>query len=608
MDNPLDLVKTKWLREFLTENLALVTELTPNVPNWQNNASIFATNLNEVLCDRGLTEPYQQKNPRSQVANVLRCYHPNHPAIPFPYVLLSSHTYTDLNLQQNQKTDQRQTKFFSGADAIALVDQAASLLNSDDPNDIAAGLAVLIGRRISEILISHFEPCTPYSVLFSEPVKKADALVPPFEIPTLIEADQVLNAITRLRDAWNIEDIKADASSQRALKQAINKRYEGVPKAVRRHFSDLIPGREAENDSGEKLYTHVFRSVYAEIATYFYKPARVPDHRFKAEIQGHFTLTSHGKVRVYTSRPHYDDYLIGDRTPNQDGIKLSLPDVSILSVFVDEFDKPSFDKVIDKPTEKVNDKNLVNEIPMTDSINAQDLLNLLQQQHQSVVTAQVEKNLAIIEAKDLIIQEKERHIAFLENQLKSSGSVPSYPDLSDENEQLKAQVVVLEQKLTSTQAQLDVALSKLAELQTILTQFQNVFNSTDHQLSVKETQLDKPTTDDKAQDKQQNNPIDNQTKTLNRTSVDKTAIVDKAIDAIKTYNNDPTRSKQEKWYISNPVVAELIRSSGFKISAKFMQDYLRERSADLSQHHTHHGLSPQQNTKHDLPLSHFIRL
>ncbi|MGK7943621.1 MAG: hypothetical protein AB4058_04050, partial [Microcystaceae cyanobacterium] len=85
-----------------------------------------------------------------------------------------------------------------------------------------------------------------------------------------------------------------------------------------RHFSDLVPGRQADNDSGQKLYTHVFRSVYAEIATYFYKPALIPEYQFKAEIKGHFQSDSTGqhKVRSYTARPHYDDYKISDRIPS----------------------------------------------------------------------------------------------------------------------------------------------------------------------------------------------------------------------------------------------------------------------------------------------------
>ena len=131
---------------------------------------------------------------------------------------------------------------------------------------MAAGLAVLIGRRISEILISQFEEFTPYSLWFSEPVKKS-SLMPPLEIPTLIEAPLVLKAIAHLRDVWHIDDLMNEASSERQLKQAINRRYEDVPKAVRRHYKDLIPGREAV--SSQKARGHSLRKLRPNIEKYF---------------------------------------------------------------------------------------------------------------------------------------------------------------------------------------------------------------------------------------------------------------------------------------------------------------------------------------------------
>jgi hypothetical protein len=71
--------------------------------------------------------------------------------------------------------------------------------------------------------------------------------------------------------------------------------------------------------------------VYAEIATYYYKPDWVPDHRFKAEIQGHFKLTEDGqKSPNYSARQNYDDYLIRNRMSGEPGVKLGTPGVEIL--------------------------------------------------------------------------------------------------------------------------------------------------------------------------------------------------------------------------------------------------------------------------------------
>ena len=155
-----------------------------------------------------------------------------------------------------------------------------------------------------------------------------------FEIPTLATADRVLAAIDHLKQVWSIDDLKALDLPDNHLKRRINARYAGVPHACRQHFADLVPGREAENDDGERLYTHLFRAVYAEIATYYYKPYWVPDHRFKAEIQGHFKLTEDGqKIPNYSARQNYDDYLIRDRAPGMPGVKLGMPGVQILKVF-----------------------------------------------------------------------------------------------------------------------------------------------------------------------------------------------------------------------------------------------------------------------------------
>jgi hypothetical protein len=173
--------------------------------------------------------------------------------------------------------------------------------------------------------------------LFSEAVKRRGEVGLEFEIPILAPAEPVLRASAHLKQVWSIDELKALNLPDNHLKRRINAKYSGVPQACRHHFADLVPGREAENDDGERLYTHLFRAVYAEIATYYYKPQWIPDHRFKAEIQGHFKLTEDGqKLPNYSARQNYDDYLIRDRSPGESGVKLGLPGVEILQVFQKE--------------------------------------------------------------------------------------------------------------------------------------------------------------------------------------------------------------------------------------------------------------------------------
>ncbi len=324
--------KTGWLEQALTELLPQVWDLTIESPGWEEIASEWAAQIDGLFEQKKLTTPGQQKNRRTDIANALRTINPNHPAIPF--VLLPSEVYTQLNNEQASRLNARENKFFSTQQADKLVERAIALLDSDEPDEVAAGLAVLVGRRISEILISEFKPKTAYSLLFSEAVKRRGEVGMEFEIPTLAPAEQVLGAIHHLKQAWSIEDLNALNLPDNHLKRRINARYSGVPHACRQHFADLVPGREAENDDGERLYTHLFRAVYAEIATYYYKPNWVPDHRFKAEIQGHFKLTEDGqKISNYSARQNYDDYLIRDRSSGMLGVKLGMPGVEILEVF-----------------------------------------------------------------------------------------------------------------------------------------------------------------------------------------------------------------------------------------------------------------------------------
>lgn len=324
--------KTAWLEQALTHLLPHVWNLTTESLGWQETASNWAKKIDLLFKEKKLTTPGQQKNRRTDIANALRTFTPNHPVIPF--ILLPSEVYVQLNDEQINRLNARENNLFSIQQADELVKKAIALLESEKPDEVAAGLAVLIGRRISEILISSFKPRTDYSLLFSKAVKRRSEVEMEFEIPTLAPAERTLDAITYLKQVWNIRDLRALNLPENHLKRRINARYSGVPHACRQHFSDLVPGRKAETDSGERLYTHLFRAVYAEIATYYYKPDWVPDHRFKAEIQGHFKLATNGqRIPNYSARQNYDDYLIRDRVAGAPGVKLGLPGVEILEVF-----------------------------------------------------------------------------------------------------------------------------------------------------------------------------------------------------------------------------------------------------------------------------------
>jgi hypothetical protein len=317
---------TKWVKR-------LIESYLPQLKDQQISAHEFAQAVDDELRSRGLTTPAQQKNYRSNLCQALKTLDPDHPAIAL--VSPTTEQYRELNEEQRGRLAHRETKYFTSETAELLVERATQLLQSAEWSEVAAGLAVLIGRRISEILLSEFSLKSPRSLNFTEMAKKADAAGLMIEIPTLAPAKTVLKAIHRLQKALKMEDLKLESRSSKMAKQTVNQRYsDSVATQCQDHFADLVPARTDR----ENLYSHIFRAVYATIAAHWFCPPAVPEHNFKAEIQGHFTLTQDGKkLPNYSARANYDDYAIGTNDGNRDGrlgIKLgTVPGLHIIDAF-----------------------------------------------------------------------------------------------------------------------------------------------------------------------------------------------------------------------------------------------------------------------------------
>lgn len=244
---------------------------------------------------------------------------------------LSKQEYAEINdrKQGNVAKRNEQVQFIDDPDAI--VARAVKLLEEPDWADVAAGLAVLTGRRSAELLsTARFEVKSKWSVTFTGAVKRRGEKGLAFEIPTLTTAKRVVNAIEKLR---------------RELPQAVNlpasevnaKYGQAVAKSCDRHFQDLVPTRPGKDN----LYTHLFRSVYACIATFWYCPSSVDVTEFKAAIQGHFQILDeqNGELkRSLMASRHYSDYEIADTVIAQyngkrKGIKLGHGGVMAIEMF-----------------------------------------------------------------------------------------------------------------------------------------------------------------------------------------------------------------------------------------------------------------------------------
>lgn len=316
--------RTQWLQDLLHQHLPEIATLS-DTPTNHAIARQWDAKIKSLMEARGLTTPSQQKNRLVDIRNALKTLDPNHPAL--ADVGFTPAQWEEINRASEDKVGDRSTKFLNDPDVI--VNKAIELLNSREWNEVAAGLAVLTGRRCTEILkTASFEEKTPYSVIFTGALKRQDEPVAlQFEIPTLAPAHEVIKAIALLRE-W------VDTSGMD--NREVNNRYaQGVIKACARHFRDLVPTRDGEDN----LYTHLFRAVYATIATHWYCPPNVPPLEFRAYIQGHFKILDEQDPtlrRSLAAQRNYFDYQIGDGKGNVDGrlgIKLGESGVAVIEEF-----------------------------------------------------------------------------------------------------------------------------------------------------------------------------------------------------------------------------------------------------------------------------------
>jgi len=212
-------------------------------------------------------------------------------------------------------------------DPDAVCVKAEELLKSSSWADRLAALAVVLGRRLEEILNpkSKLHPKTLFSVTFDGQLKRKDKTLLPYEIPTNAPAALV-------QDAWEWVRGQIDCSGD---EQALSTRYgPEVKAAAMKHFAHLVPPR-----SGGDLYTHLFRAVYGCIAVFFYCPERVHDLVYLSTIYGHYWVDTNGDIQRDTAVTlHYADYQISPAAVMRangrvKGTHLDQPGVEALEVF-----------------------------------------------------------------------------------------------------------------------------------------------------------------------------------------------------------------------------------------------------------------------------------
>ena len=133
--------RTVWLQNLLVKLLPQLNQPSTDYQTWFDSVI-------EVMQRRGLTQPTQQKDYLSDIRNAIRVLDPSHPALEI--VDFDTSTWIQINNRSCDRIEERKTKFIDCPDAIAR--RATTLLGSYQWSEIAAGLAVVTGRRCTEVI------------------------------------------------------------------------------------------------------------------------------------------------------------------------------------------------------------------------------------------------------------------------------------------------------------------------------------------------------------------------------------------------------------------------------------------------------------------------
>ena len=327
----------KWLQEAIDKDYLPAIASLENTPEGRQHAEALNQRIRQDWNKRGAKKLTQKQGLSDELRRYLKeKLSDDHWVL--DYLGLTTEEYAEINDRKQGRVAERNEATRQIKDPDAIVTKAVELITGkhDWPN-IAAGLAVLTGRRVAEILsTAQFEKKSQWSVTFIGALKRRGEEGLEFEIPTLTTADRVIKATELLRaelpDATDFDP------------KTINRKYEqAVAKACDRAFADLIPTREGK----DSLYTHLFRAIYSTIATFWYCPPSVNDTEFRAAIQGHYAIqkanTDELRRSLAASR-HYADYEIADKEiakyhGKRKGIKLGVGGVQPIEVFREAWER-----------------------------------------------------------------------------------------------------------------------------------------------------------------------------------------------------------------------------------------------------------------------------
>ncbi|NEQ95614.1 MAG: hypothetical protein F6K30_02585 [Cyanothece sp. SIO2G6] len=633
--------RQKWLEPLLDQTF--IPQLMPLSPDDLKTAQAIAHELRQHWNELGFTQITQHKDLMRRTRKHLATALPdNHVA--FDAIRLTPDEYAQANQVASKRVQQRnQTQtIVSPQDVNAIVTGATRVIgdNHSEWPDLAAALALLTGRRLTELFTATLEPANTYSVRVSGLAKRPDDEAPlTIVIPVLCQANYVLSALDRLRKATQAETLDHTTIDKKIGPKVLA--------ATRKLFQKYLT---------TDLTTHVLRDLYGAIATYFYCPPNTSSHEFQAHCLAHYQPTRRGeaKLRAIAANRNYDRFSIQEDGIIRKGIRLSRPDVDVI---------PDFQT---HNTETNTALPLPNDLTPYPLIHAFQAYELAQQRgwkqskttlldHAKKRPGHVAQELGLCydasiqrkhgdnrtptwrdlwdesstEEVDMVNEDTTNQSSpdMTVNKGTAGASAPidnSRPDpatpAAQETATMTLTLLDRIQQLTADNTRLQIDMAQLAQqpvtpidpsLLAELEQLRRDNQALRQQNEALKTALSfQPTTPAQAVD----TPADTVATVPLETaqdSADECPIIDpiyRAIHAIFDWNNTPGRQHRQKWPISFPIIMELLRANGYSASQKAIKSWFERLESEIAHHYQLHGLSKTQSRFHQDRITDCIHL
>lgn len=476
------------------------------------------------------------------------------------------------------------------------------LLHSPSCSELATGIAIVTGRRFSELVLGQFSLPTDsaagfYQYLFEGQLKKSDT-ADAFLTYSLIPASVLVDAIARFRSLSEIQSLISKSASPTEINETINS---AVNYQVQQHFQRTGIVEVLEKES--RVTIHNLRGVYGEIATYFFCANRASFPRFLSFKLGHLIGSDAVNLRNSPSTEHYFHYYLvdeDDRTIHSMGVKLaqSIPNEEELDYFSsDKIESAISDnqrtilqirlstkqRFLSFQGNSMNENDTLNSV--LDKAELTDELETQLQQASDLATAFRERETALRD-RELELQNR---IAILEAQLndlqaneintpeKMSLSTPGAEASSSDDDKvssLQNAVQLLVQSQTQLVHKFDLFLERSTN-----PSFPN--HTSPPSYSASTAKVEEHITRDRKHD---SSAEDGEQMTNHE------RLISRAIDQIMAHNNN-AKSHEDKWYIGIRPLKDVVNYQ------PPISKVVKQRKDEIRQHHKLHGINQTHNAR-----------